>query len=155
MTDVAPRGITSTGAEAVHGRSHSRCGGARVRMRSPRLSFVDALALIAILAPETPQDRLVAQQWQLELDAGTTLVTTDYALAMASSRLQRSHGLAGLKALHEEVAPALHVEWCTRSDHERAVAALLATKGRGVDLFHGTDREVRRRLKVTSDLRWV
>lgn len=119
------------------------------------MTFVDAGALVAILAPQTPWDRLVGQQWQFELDAATTLVTTDYALTVASSRLQRSHGLAGLSSLHDVLAPALHVEWCTRDDSANAVAALLATEGRGADLFAAVDHEVRRRLKITSDLRWV
>ncbi len=121
---------------------------------SARLTFVDAAALVAILAPATPEDRLVGQQWQFELDATTTLVTTDYALTRASVELQAGHGPAGLRALHELVAPALHVEWCTRPDYERAVAALLASGGRGADLFDAVDEQVRRRLKIRHELRW-
>lgn len=121
----------------------------------PRMRFVDAATLIAVLAPATPADRLVAQEWEFELDAGAILVTTDHALTTASVELQRRHGLAGLTVLHEEVAPALYVERCTASDYERAVAALLATDGSGDDLRAGIDRQVRRRLRITTDLRWV
>ncbi len=120
-----------------------------------RMTFVDAAALVAVLAPATPEDRLVGEEWQSELDAGTTLVTTDHGLTTASVALQRSHGLAGLTVLHEVVAPALHVVPCTPSDYERAVAALLATDGSGDDLRIAIDRQVRRRLRVTTDLRWI
>jgi hypothetical protein len=121
---------------------------------SCRLTFVDAAALIAVLAPTTPEHRLVGEQWQLELDAATTLVTTDFALTRASVWLQRSHGVAGLRALHEMAAPALHVEWCTSAAYDRAVAALLASGGRGADLFDALDEQVRRRLRIGHDLRW-
>jgi hypothetical protein len=121
---------------------------------SARLTFVDAAALTAVLAPTTPEDRLVGQQWQLELDAATTLVTTDFTLTRASVWLQRSHGAAGLRALHELAAPALHVVWCTSADYDRAVAALLASGGRGADLVDALDEQVRRRLKIRRDLRW-
>jgi len=121
----------------------------------PRMTFVDAAALVAILAPVIPEDRLVGQEWQSELDAGATLVTTYHSLTKASVELQRSHGMAGLTVLHEVLAPALRVERCTVSDYERAVAALLATEGRGDDLLAGIDRQVRRRLRIAADLHWM
>lgn len=123
-------------------------------MAAGHLVFVDTAALIAVLAPATTEQRLVGQLWQFELDAGSVLVTTDYALTRASVQLQRSHGSAGLRLLHEVVAPALHVEWCTRADHDRAVAALLASGPGGPDLFGCVDEQTKRRLKIRTALRW-
>jgi hypothetical protein len=112
------------------------------------LVFVKAAALSAILDRDDPGYALLSHLWRFEMDVGSTLVTTNYAVLRASNELQRRHGATGLRALHESLLPALRVEWCTRADHEQAVAVILAAHDERHDLIDRIEEQVRRRLRI-------
>ena len=90
--------------------------------------------------------------WQLEIDAGATLVTRNYSVLKASLELHRRHGSAALATLVTITLPAMHVEWCTRADHDTAVAALLAADHPRLDLVDRVDEQIRRRLRIDAVL---
>ena len=134
-------------------------------MVAGQLTFVDASALVAVLDRAAPDHRLVGSSWLLELDAGSTLVTTGFNALSASRMLQERYGAAGPRALLEVVLPALRVEWCGATDFSLAVAAFLTSRCdydgdqggqsdvRSDDLAVLLDEQVKRRLRIRHTLR--
>ncbi len=123
-------------------------------MGTPQVTFVDAGTLVAVLDREADAHRLAAALWQLEFDAGSALLTTDWSLLKAGLAIQARHGVHALAPLLTVVAPALHVEWCSPPDFELAVAAHLAAPADTVDLVDRLEAQVMRRLGVVHRLTW-
>jgi len=118
-----------------------------------QLTFVTAADLVAVLDRTDPGHRLAGDLWQLEFDAGATLVTTDHSLLKASVELQKRYGPTGVIDLLEIFLPALRLECCARADLDLAIAALLASSDGSRDLIDRVDDQVRRRLRVARGLR--
>lgn len=117
-----------------------------------QLTFVDAAGLVAVLDRTIPGHQFMGDLWRLEFDSRSTLVTTNYSVVKAALDLQQRHGLAGIADLFRVTLPALRVEWCTRADHDLAVAALMASSDTTHDLVDCVDEQVKERLRITSDL---
>lgn len=116
------------------------------------LTFVDADGLVTVLDRATPEHHFIAEVWRFEIDARSTLVTTDYSVLKAALALQESHGLAAVDRLFRDVVPALRVERCTRADVDQAVVSLMASGDAGRDLVRHIEDRVRARLRVTRAL---
>jgi hypothetical protein len=110
--------------------------------------FVDRTGLLSVLDRTHPDHSAARILWEMECDAGSSLVTTNYAALAAAIELQARYGVEGVRALHELVLPAMHVEWCSRRDHAMAAAALLARDDADADLCQHTDEQMRIRLRI-------
>jgi hypothetical protein len=114
-------------------------------------TFFTASALIRLLDRRDPDHHASRGLFSMELECGSALVTTNYAVLLASLELQRHHGVAGPQALAELLLPAMRVEWVTRRDHDLGLAAVLAAgqPAHGdsvVDLGVRVDQQVAKRL---------
>jgi predicted nucleic acid-binding protein len=98
-------------------------------------AYLDSDRLVTLLDQDEEGHRSAVFSIRLELDAGSPLMTSNYAVVKAALELQRRHGVEGARRLLEELVPFMHVEWCTRTDHRAAVAALLV-QGRASDKCH-------------------
>lgn len=117
-----------------------------------QLTFVDAAGIVTVLDRAAPEHHWVGEVWRFEIDARSTLLTTDYTILKAALFLQEHHGLAGIEQLFRVVVPALRVEHCTPADVEVAVASLLASADLARDLVSHVEERVKRRLRVNRDL---
>jgi hypothetical protein len=117
-----------------------------------QLTFVDAAALIAVLDRSVDDHHFIGELWRMEIDSGSTLITTESSVLKAALDLQARHGLAGIEALFRIVVPALRVEKCSRVDTDLAVAALLASGDAGRDLVQRVEERVKLRLRVAAGL---
>ena len=117
-----------------------------------QVTFVDTAGIITVLDRTAPLHHFIGEVWRFEIDARSTLLTTDYTIVKAALLLQRHHGLAGIEQLFRVVVPALRVERCTQWDVDVAVASLLASADPGRDLVSHVEEGVKRRLRVSSDV---
>ena len=111
-------------------------------------AFVDTSALYAVLARDDRNHGRAAAAWRTAIEAGEELVTTNYVLletlALAQSRL----GMKAVRAVVDDVTPALTVEWIDPDDHRNAVLALVAAGRRRLSLVDCSSFEVMRRLRI-------
>jgi len=118
-----------------------------------QLTFVDAAGIVTVLDRTAPEHHFIGEVWRFEIDARSTLLTTDYTILKVALLLQEHHGLAGVEQLFRVVVPALRVERCTQTDVDVAVASLLASADPARDLVSHVEERVKRRLRVSGDLR--
>lgn len=70
---------------------------------------------------------------------------THFGVVVETSALvQRRLGMAAVRDLHDALLPVLEICWVDRELHNRAVAAMLASKKRGVSLVDWTSFELMR-----------
>lgn len=96
--------------------------------------YVDTSALYAVLDADDANHSAARTEWHRLLDAGVPLVTTNYVLVETAALVQLRLGLEAVRALQEDVAPVLGVEWMTERHHEAAMAVVLAVGVRGLSL---------------------
>jgi predicted nucleic acid-binding protein len=89
--------------------------------------FIDSSAFYSILDIDDKNHSKGRGFWDDLLKTDEVLFTTNYVLIETTALVQRRIGLAAVRALHDEFAPALRIEWISEEDHSRGVdAALIA-----------------------------
>ena len=88
-------------------------------------AYIDATHLVTLLDRTEEGHRSAVFSFRLEMEIAPKLMSSNYDVVKAELELQRRHGIRGGCTLLEDVLPFLHIEWCTRSDHDAAVAAFL------------------------------
>ncbi len=122
---------------------------------SPGASFIDAARLVTLLDRGEPDHDFAGQLLRIEIDAGCALVTSNYEVVKASLELQRRHGVEGPRKLLHEFVPFLHVEWCTRRDHDTGVEVHLAGDADSGDLVDCVSAEIVRRISARPLSSWM
>ncbi len=110
-------------------------------------AFVDTSALYAVLDRDDANHASAAAMFSTLLDRDT-LVTHSYVVVETSALVQRRLGTEALRALHDDVLPALELSFVDESLHGAAVSAMLASGKRGVSLVDWASFELMRRLGV-------
>jgi predicted nucleic acid-binding protein len=90
------------------------------------IAFVDTSALYALLDRDDDNHQSARKTWTALLDSRAVLVTSNYALVETCALVQHRLGLAAIRALQDSIFPLLATEWVTKSQHDSAVASLLA-----------------------------
>ena len=80
------------------------------------------------------------------------LFTHSYICLETATLVQRRMGMSALRALAEDVLPALEIEWVDEMLHRSAEAALLAAGRRGISFVDWTSFELMRRRRVVRAL---
>jgi uncharacterized protein len=88
--------------------------------------FVDTSGLYAVFDRDDENHSRAKRAWVEWLRQEAVLLTNNYVLLETSALLQHRIGVAALRALHEEVAPLLQVDWVSEEQHRAAVEAVLA-----------------------------
>lgn len=109
--------------------------------------FVDTSALYAVLDRDDDNHRAAAKTFPDLLDR-ESLLTHSYALVETVALVQRRLGVEAVRALEDDILPALDVWWVDESLHRAATAALLASGARDVSLVDWASFELMRRLGV-------
>ncbi len=112
--------------------------------------FLDTSGLIAVMDRDEANHAAAAQVWRDILTSSETLITTNYVLLETMALAQNRLGIASLKLLHEDIVPALRIEWIDRTVHNAAMAALLSASRRKLSLVDCVSLEVMRLLGVTT-----
>ena len=123
-------------------------------------TFLAASDLVCLLDRRASEHGLARDLMRIEFEAGSALLTSNYAVLAASLDLQRSYGVAGPRALAEGLLPAMHVAWATRRDHQLGFAALVAggehdADGPAPDLGLRVDRQVAARVGAELFTSWL
>lgn len=110
--------------------------------------------MYAIVDADDANHRAAAPRWELMLDglrAGVHSAVTHHGVVLeATALMQRRLGLGAVRLLHDELLPAVEIEWIGPDLHARATAALLAANQRGVSLVDWTSFELMRSLGVRT-----
>ncbi len=96
--------------------------------------FVDTSALYAVLDRSDANHLAARRLWQRLLPEGSILVTTNYVVLETSALVQSRLGVAALRTLHEDVVPALAVEFIDERRHKEGVSAVLSSARRKLSL---------------------
>ncbi len=113
--------------------------------------FVDSSALYALLDADDANNGRATRSFTSLL--GTDRLTThSYVCLETTALLQRRIGLAAVRALVDDVLPALSVEWVDEQLHRAATSACLAAGHRDVSLVDWTSFELMRRRGITTAL---
>jgi predicted nucleic acid-binding protein len=112
--------------------------------------FVDTSAIYALLVA-TDHDHARARASLASLEKGRIgLVTSSYVLHETVALLQSRIGIGAVRVFQDSVAPVLQVSWVDRHLHDRAMAALLASRRRDVSLTDWTSFELMRALRLEA-----
>ena len=97
-------------------------------------AFVDTSALYALFDQDDENHSRAAAAWRRLLGEEAALLTTNYVLVESAALLQRRLGIAALRALHEDIAPVLRIEWIQEGRHQAGMEAVLAAGKKDLSL---------------------
>ena len=109
--------------------------------------FVDTSALYAVLDRDDASHPDAAEAFRDLLDR-ETLFTHGYVVVETVALVQRRLGMEAVRALVDDVLPAIELVLVDEQLHRAAVAALLAGGARDVSLVDWTSFELMRRLRI-------
>ncbi|MCY3821586.1 MAG: PIN domain-containing protein [Gammaproteobacteria bacterium] len=112
--------------------------------------FVDTSAILAIVDADQPRHRDVVEAFDLAIDTGDPLFTSNYVLVETFALAQRRLGLPASRDLAVSFVPLLNTLWVDESIHETALSALLASGRRSLSLVDCTSFEIMRRHGLTQ-----
>jgi predicted nucleic acid-binding protein len=112
-------------------------------------TFVDTSALYAVLDRDDAHHRRARAAWQALLGGAAELATSNYVVVETAALVQHRLGMTALRALCDDVLPALAMEWVTPEDHAQGVAAILSAGRRKLSLVDCTSFALMRRLGWT------
>ncbi len=96
--------------------------------------FVDTSAIYALLDREDRDHPKARAQWAKMLKSGTPLLTTNYVVLEVCALAQHRLGLDAVRAVQDDILPAIEVRWLDESIHTLAMTALLAARRRKLSL---------------------
>lgn len=111
--------------------------------------FVDTSALYAILDRDDDNHADAGNAYAALLERAR-LLTHSYVVVEASALVQRRLGMDAVRALVDDVLPALELVFVDEALHTAATAALLASGARDISLVDWTSFELMRRLGLTE-----
>ena len=111
--------------------------------------FVDTSALYAVLDRDDVNHSAAATTYESLLE-GRALVTHAYVAVETTALVQRRLGLEAVRALADDVLPAVDLVFVDEALHRAAEASLLAAGRRDVSLVDWTSFELMRRLSVVE-----
>lgn len=113
-------------------------------------TFADTSALYAVLDADDEFHARAGEAWVSFLSEDATLVTTTYVLVETFALVQARLGMEAVRALSDQLLPAVRTVVATEEDHRGAVQALLAADRRDLSLVDCTSFLVMRRLGLRS-----
>jgi predicted nucleic acid-binding protein len=96
--------------------------------------FIDTSAIYAILDRSDQNHASARDAWLRLLDADLSLFTTNYVLVESCALAQSRLGIEAVKAIQEEIAPAIGIDWIDEAAHSLASAVLLSARRRKLSL---------------------
>ncbi|MBI2322381.1 MAG: PIN domain-containing protein [Chloroflexi bacterium] len=96
--------------------------------------YVDTSAFLAVMDTADRQHRDATAAWEWLVEAGRSLVCSNYALTETCALLQRRLGLEALRLFCAEVYPLLDVVWVTKTVHEAGMEAVMVAGRRQLSL---------------------
>ena len=114
--------------------------------------FVDTSALLAILDADDRGHQRTAQAWKDLLADERELVTSSYVLVETFAIVQSRLGVEAVRALDQDLLPALAVIWLDEDVYRAAVSALLTAGRRQLSLVDCASFETMRRHGITTAL---
>lgn len=96
--------------------------------------FVDTSALYAVLDRADENHPRARAQWAELMGGEGVILTSNYVLVEMSALVQHRLGMEALRALSDDVVPALEVHWITAEEHGDALHAALAANRRQLSL---------------------
>lgn len=112
--------------------------------------FVDTSGIIAVLNRRDENHQPAVSAWSSLVGSNEDLVTTNYVLLETTAVLARHLGLPAVRALHDQIRPAVEVSWVDPALHELGVAVTLAANRRGLSLVDCISFEVMRRQGIET-----
>lgn len=110
--------------------------------------FVDTSALYAVLDASDAAHARAAESWVRLLESKRELVTSNYVTVEMTALVQHRLGMSALRTVIGDVFGLVRIEWVSRDDHERAIAALLAASRRKLSLVDCVSFELMRRTGI-------
>ncbi len=92
--------------------------------------FVDTSALYALLVRTDGDHAEAAEAFRRLLEAGRSLVSTNYVLVETTALLQHRIGLAAVRDLDARIVPLLRIHWIGEDLHRQAAERLLQSDRR-------------------------
>lgn len=112
--------------------------------------FADTSALYAVLDADDEFHARASASLTSLLSDDATLVTTNYVLVETFALVQARLGMDAVRALSDQLLPAVRTVAVTEEDHRGAVQALLAADRRHLSLVDCASFLVMRRLGLRS-----
>jgi|SRR6516164_9576803 predicted nucleic acid-binding protein len=96
--------------------------------------FADTSGLYAVFDRDDANHSRSQTAWANWLREGEVLMTNNYVLLEVTALLQHRLGMAAVRALYEDVAPVLQVDWVSEEQHRAGAGAMLAASRRKLSL---------------------
>jgi predicted nucleic acid-binding protein len=96
--------------------------------------LLDTSAILPVLNADDDDHPVATTQWETLLQTGEVLVVHNYVLVETLALVARRLGMGAVRAVQEDVVPAVEVEWVDPALHAEAVAAVLTAGRRDLSL---------------------
>ena len=113
-------------------------------------AFVDTSAIYAVLDRDDEFHAAAHEVWTRLLSGDDELVTSNYIVLESFALIQSRLGMDAVRAFHDEVLPAVRLEWVSPDDHDSGAQAVLAANIRSLSLVDCTSFALMRRLRIRS-----
>lgn len=111
--------------------------------------FLDTSALLAVLDADDLYHGEAETIWLRLLASDELLLTSNYVLVETTALAQSRLGLEAVRALAQDIMPALQIHWIDEALHEAGLHTTLEEARRKLSLVDCTSFEVMRRHEVT------
>lgn len=108
-------------------------------------TFVDTSAILALLDADESRHAEAVSTWERLAARDTRLVTTNYVIVETIAVAQRHLGVGAVRALVQDVLPAIDVVYVDAELHEAAISALVTAARRQLSLVDCASFAVMRR----------
>jgi uncharacterized protein len=112
--------------------------------------FVDTSAFYAVLDASDACHKAARRTWTELLDAGESLVTTNYVLVETTALLQHRIGMVAVETFVADVEPVVQATWVDAAAHRVALHGLLVAGRRRVSLVDSVSFHVMREQAIRT-----
>ncbi len=108
--------------------------------------YVDTSALYAVMDSDDSGHMAAKDKWFTLLQSADDMVCNSYVLVETYALVQHRLGVEASRSLHEDVFPALHVDWIDEATHREAMSAMLVAGRKDLSLVDCSSFITMRRL---------
>lgn len=110
--------------------------------------FMDTSAFYAMISSDDPNHEIALQTWADLIENNEQLMCNNYILVESIALIQNRVGVEAVATLHNDIIPALEVDWLDESLHNAIMEVVISTNRRALSFVDQSSFSTMRRHKI-------